>query len=205
MYSGRGSQTFQPRHIERSTMTEEPDTIETGIDVYDFQIREEMEKETQSRLEQLEESFRCQIQNELDGHKKSPFFHVPKDLSSIKFFDTTEPLQKWSKNKIGLRNTMRKTMKEMQESIHNSNYKMSHSKKLSEGAIRRRNKSRMTLNGRDTGENIYHANYGSGNMTNTGTFSELMDHIDSEMKKFEANLQGKEMGLVISEEELKVD
>ena len=203
MFSGRGSQTFKPRQIERNTMTEEPDTIETGIDAFDFEIREEMGKVVKSRMEILENSFRNQIQGELDTHRKSPFFHVPRDLSAIRFFDSSEPLQKWSKNKIGLRNTMRKTMKELQVSIHNSNFKLSHSKKLSEGGLRRRNKSRMTINGRETNENSGN-HFGSGNITGTATFSELMDHIETEMKKFEMDLKGPKMGLVISEEEFKV-
>ena len=203
MFSGRGSQTFQPRQIERYTMTEEPDTIETGIDAFDFEIREEMGKVVKSRMEILENSFRSQIQGELDIHKKSPFFHVPRDLTAIRFFDTSEPLQKWSKNRIGLKNTMRKTMKELQVSIHNSNFKLSHSKKLSEGGLRRRNKSRMTINGRETNENSGN-NFSSGNMTGTTTFSELLDHIDNEIKKFENDLKGPKMELVISEEEFKV-
>ena len=205
MFCGRGSQTFQPRHIERSTLTEEPEMIEAAIDAFDFEIKEEMKKVTQSKLEQLENSFKNQIKSELDNHQKSPFFFVPNDLTAIRFFDITEPLPKWSKNKIELRNTMRKTMKEMQVSIHNSSFKLSHSKKLSEGGIRRMNKSRLTFNGNHTNsENIYRGNYGSGNGQNNGTLSEVLDHVDSEMKKFEMDLAGSKMNLVISEEEYKV-
>lgn len=206
MYCGRGSQTFQPRHIERSTMTEEPEMIEAAIDAFDFEIKEEMEKISQSRLEHLENSFKTQIQTELETHMKSPYFMVPKDLTAIRFFDTTEPFQKLSKNKIGLRNTLRKTMKEMQVSIHNSGFKLSHSKKLSEGGIRRMNKSRLTINGNHSNnENIYQGNYGSGNGTNMGTYSELLDYIDVEMKRFESDLQGQKVNLVVSEEEFKVE
>jgi CRISPR/Cas system-associated protein Cas10 (large subunit of type III CRISPR-Cas system) len=187
-------------------MTEEPETIETGIDVYDFQIREEMEKEPKSKMENLEESFRMQIMGELNGHKKSPFFHVPKDLSSIRFFDQTEPLQKLSRTRLGMKNVIRKTMKEMQVSIHSSTFKLSQSKKLSKNHVEKRNKSRMTLHYRDTNENIYHGNFGSGNITLNGTetCSELMDHIDTEMKKFEINLNGEQMDLVVSKEEFQV-
>ena len=205
MYSGRGSQTFEARHIERSTMTEEPDTIETGIDAFDFEIKQEMGKIVKSRLELLENSFYNQIEGEFESHKKSPFFHVPKDLTSIKFFDNSEPFQKWSRNKIGIRNTIRKTMRDLQVSIHNSNFKLNHSKKLSEGGIRRKNKSRLTLNGRDTNnENSPYNTFASGNITGTATFSELIDHIENEMKKFEIDLKGSKMELVISKEEYKV-
>lgn len=186
-------------------MTEEPDTIETGIDVYDFQIRQEMDKESKSKMEQLEESFRLQIQCELDDHHKSPFFHVPRDLSSIRFFDSSEPLQKLSRTRLGVKGTNRKTMKEMQVSIHNSTFKLSHSKKLSKHHIEKRNKSRLTMNYREINENLYQGNYGSGNVTGTDTFSELMDHIDSEMKKFEGQLLGRRMDLVVSKEEIQVD
>lgn len=206
MFCGRGSQTFQPRHIERSTITEEPDLIEAAIDAFDFEIKAEMGRERHSRLEQLETSFRTQIQGELDTHRKSPFFHVPGDLASIRFFDRTDPLPKFSRNKIGLRNTMRKTMKEAHVSIHNSSFKLSHSKKLSEGGIRRLNKSRLTINGHHTHSgNIFPGAYGSGNATHTGTVSEVMDHIEAELKRFKEDLAGPRMGLVISGAEFQVD
>lgn len=187
-------------------MTEEPDLIEAAIDAFDFEIKAEMGKVRQSRLEQLENSFRSQIRGELETHQKSPFFHVPGDLTSIRFFDRTEPIPKFSRNKIGLRNTMRKTMKEMQVSIHNSSFKLSHSKKLSEGGIRRLNKSRLTINGQNTNSgNIFPGNYGSGQITQTGTQPDLMDHIEAEIKKFKEDLSGAKMELVISDEEFKVD
>jgi hypothetical protein len=38
-----------------------------------------------------------------------------------------------------------------------------------------------------------------------GTFSELLDYIDAEMKKFEGDLLGEKVNLVISQEEFKVE
>lgn len=187
-------------------MTEEPDLIEAAVDAYDFEIQEEMRREPQSRLEALEQSFRAQIQGELDGHRKSPFFWVPEDLGSIRFFDSNEPLQKYGRARGGLRNNIRKTVKEMQVSIHNSSFKLSHSKKLSENGIRRMNKSRLTINAPGTA-NFFSSNYGDsgGGATVTGTYSELMDHVEAELKKFKEDLQGPKMELVISAEEFQVD
>lgn len=53
----RGSQTFEPRRIERSTMTDEPDSIEFGCDAYDFQIAAEIQTEQKSKLELLRMKF----------------------------------------------------------------------------------------------------------------------------------------------------
>ena len=193
----RGSQTFEPRCIERSTMTEEPDTIEFGCDAYDFRIKEEMQNEEKSKLEMLEESFLAQIHEELYSHQKSPFFKVPEDLSSIKFFDYIEIPTKNSRTRMGNKGNNKRTNKEMNVSIHNSNWKESNSfsKKFTDTIpLRKKNLSRGTISGKE----MVTLQLGP-------TTSDFNDHIELEMKRFGQELLSEKVDLIISEEEYKVE
>ena len=198
MYVERGSQTFESRHIDRSSMTDEPDTIELGCDAFDFEIQAEIDTVRKSKLEELESGFEDQIQNELENHEKSPFFQVPKDLDSIKFFDYNESNGKASRTKLGARINNKRNLKDTNVSIHNSNWK------VSKGFSKQLNSESTPFRKKTATQKTQGSSKDSRSVGFAQSSSEFNDHIENEMRKFAKKLEGNRIDLVISEEEYGV-